>query len=88
MIMAEKIDKMNSGKGTQLFNECMEALFYSDEEIRDTMSPEDADEFIELRDELVSSAKPRTISVGEYSDGDNENDLPMAAEDEEAYGVD
>ena len=88
MIMAEKEDKMNTGKGEALFNECMAAMFYSDEEIRATMSPEDADEFIELRDELVSSAKPRTISVGEYSDGDNENDLPMAAEDEEAYGVD
>ena len=88
MIMAEKIDKMNSGKGTQLFNECMEALFYSDEEIRDTMSPEDADEFIELRNDFTSSDHSRTISVGGYSDGDNENDLPMAAEDEEAYGVD
>ena len=43
MIMAEKENKMNTGKGEALFNECMAAMFYSDEEIRATMSPEDAD---------------------------------------------
>ena len=40
---------MNTGKGEALFNECMAAMFYSDEEIRATMSPEDADEYIELK---------------------------------------
>ena len=52
---------MNTGKGEALFNECMAAMFYSDEEIRATMSPEDADEYIELRGELVSSVNPLSI---------------------------
>ena len=85
MIMAEKEDKMNTGKGKALFNECMAAMFYSDEEIRATMSPEDADEFIELRGELVSSVKPHVIPVDRCYDNGGENDLPLAAESEEQY---
>lgn len=85
MIMAEKEDKMNTGKGEALFNECMATMFYSDEEIRATMSPEDADEFIELCNDFTSSDHPRTISVGGYYDNTAENDLPQAAENEEPY---
>lgn len=83
MIMAEKENDKNLERGMDLFGECLAAMMYSDEEIRETMSPEDADEFIELRNKLLESGSPREIVLGGYKS--DEESLPLAAEDEETY---
>ena len=72
----------NSDKGFDIFSECLAAMLYSDEEIKDVMSPEDAEEFIRLRNELVPSDDEK--SVGIYREEDN--DMPMAAETDVPYG--
>ena len=83
MIMGEKENDKNLDRGMDLFSECLAAMMYTDEEIRETMSPEDADEFIELRNRLLESGTPREIRLGGYDS--DEDSLPLAAEDEETY---
>ena len=83
MIMVEKENDKNLERGMDLFGECLAAMMYSDEEIRETMSPEDADEFIELRNKLLESGSPREIVLGGYKS--DEESLPLVAEDEETY---
>ena len=83
MIMAEMENDKNLERGMDLFGECLAAMMYSDEEIREMMSPEDADEFIELRNKMVESGAPREIVLGGYDS--DEDSLPLAAEDEETY---
>lgn len=79
------IDKNNSSeKGKELFGECLAAMLYSDEEIRETMSPEDADEFIKLRNDLANSNSSAESFVGKY-DATEDECLPLAAEEEEKY---
>jgi hypothetical protein len=56
------------------------AMLYSDEEIRDVFSKEDADEFIELRRQVREKYTPK-----EYELGNNDEELPMAAEEESGY---
>ena len=84
MIMADKENDKNIERGTELFSECLAAMMYSEEEIRETMSPDDADEFIRLREELLSPGSSCEKIVGNYND-DDEDALPLAAEDEETY---
>ena len=55
------------------------AMLYSDEEIREIFSKEDADEFIELRRQARKNFAPKGYDVEE------EEQLPMAAEDESKY---
>ena len=55
MIMADMQNDKNIERGTKLFSECLAAMMYSDEEIRETMLADDAEEFIRLRDELLST---------------------------------
>ena len=61
------------------------ALTYSNEEIYDTFSAEDAEEFIQLREEVKQNMEHRLpdINIG-YSCDDN--DFSLAAEDEAEYG--
>lgn len=66
----------------ELFGECLAGMLYSDEEIMENMSPEDAAEFIELRNELLLS-RHETVLGRDY--GNDEGELPMAAEEECAY---
>ena len=84
MIMADKENEKNIERGTELFSECLAAMMYSEEEIRETMSPDEADEFIRLREELLAPGSSCEKIVGIY-DGDDEDALPLAAEDEETY---
>lgn len=82
--MEDKCKKSYTGKGVEIFTECIEAMMYSDEEIREAMSPEDADEYISLRNTLVSPASPRRPYIDGCSD-DVDIDLPMAAENEAEF---
>lgn len=84
MTMAEKRDDKDMKKGMELFNECLAAMLYSDEEIREVMSPDDAEEFIELRNNLVTSELPDDITIGRYENNKEEH-LPLVAEEEETY---
>ena len=84
MIMADKEKERNAERGMAIFSECMAGMMYSDEEIHEVMSSDDAAEFIALRDGMVSPDNVRSKSIGAY---DNEDDgaLLLAAEDEENY---
>ena len=82
--MAEKENKKNLERGMDIFSECLAAMMYSDEEIRETMSPDDADEFIRLRNSLVASDSSCEKVIGQYGNSDD-HALPLAAEEEENY---
>ena len=82
--MAEKENKKNLERGMDIFSECLAAMMYSDDEIRETMSPDDADEFIRLRNSLVAPDASCERVIGGYGNGD-EDVLPLAAEDAEIY---
>ena len=82
--MADRQNDKNTERGTELFSECLAAMMYSDEEIRETMSPVDAEEYIKLRDGLVASDASCERVIGGYGNGD-EDVLPLAAEEEENY---
>lgn len=84
MIMADKQNDKNKARGTELFSECLAAMMYSDEEIREAMSPDDADEFIMLRNELLAPDSSCKKVVGNYNANEDET-LPLAAEDEDSY---
>ena len=56
------------------------ALLYSDEEIRSVFSKEDADEFIELRRQARENFAPQKYILGE-----EDEQLPLAAEEEREY---
>ena len=65
--------------GVEMMTGAAAALLYSDEEIRSVFSKEDADEFIELRRQARKNFAPKGYDVEE------EEQLPMAAEDESKY---
>ena len=56
------------------------AMLYSDEEIRDIFSKEDADEFIELRQQAR-----RNFAAPKYDSDNSDEELQMAAENEGEY---
>ena len=62
----------------QIKENVIEALKYSDEEIRDTLSPEEAEEFIQERQILMESFK-------KYREEINRNKARLAAEDPAEY---
>ena len=66
--------------GVEMMTGAAAAMLYSDEEIRDIFSKEDADEFIELRRQARKNFAPKGYDVN-YDD----EQLPMAAEDENEY---
>ena len=65
--------------GVEMMSGAAAAMLYSDEEIREIFSKEDADEFIELRRQESKIFAPKGYDVEE------EEQLPMAAEDESKY---
>ena len=65
--------------GVEMMSGAAAAMLYSDEEIREIFSKEDADEFIELRRQARKNFAPKEYDVEE------EEQLPMAAEDESKY---
>ena len=83
MIMAAK-EYDNNHRGIDLLGECLAGMIYSDEEILEAMSPDDAREFLELRNSMLPDEPSREIILGSY---DAEDDEPhsMAAEDAENY---
>ena len=83
MIMADK-EHDNNQRGIDLLGECLAGMIYSDEEILEAMSPDDAREFMELRNSMLPDEPSREIILGSY---DAEDDEPhsMAAEDDENY---
>lgn len=83
MIMADK-EHDNNQRGIELLGECLAGMIYSDEEILEAMSPDDAREFLELRNSMLPDEPSREIILGSY---DAEDDEPhsMAAEDAENY---
>lgn len=83
MIMADK-EHDNNQRGIELLGECLAGMIYSDEEILEAMSPDDAREFLELRNSMLPDEPSREIILGSY---DAEDDEPhsMAAEDDENY---
>lgn len=62
----------------QIKENVIEALKYSDEEIRDTLSPEEAEEFIQERRTLMESFR-------KYREEINRNKARLAAEDPAEY---
>lgn len=66
--------------GVDMVTGAAAALLYSDEEIREVFSKEDADEFIELRKQAR-----KNFATPKYEIGNNDELLPMAAEDESGY---
>ena len=61
------------------------ALTYTDKEIRDAFSPEEAQDFINLRDKIYAE-----LDIDKYEYGlasrDDDNDIQLAAEEQEPYG--
>ena len=55
-------------------------MLYSDDEIRDVFSKEDAEEFIELRRQAREN-----FSAKKYDTENDDEQLPMAAEDDSDY---
>ena len=84
MIMTDKEHDNNIQRGIDLFSECLAGMMYSDEEILETMSPDDAREFLELRNSMLPDEPSHEIILGSY---DTEDDKPhsLAAEDDENY---
>lgn len=60
------------------------ALTYTDKEIRDTFSPEEAQDFIDLRDKVYAELEIDKYECGIATHEDVE--IPLAAEDQEPYG--
>lgn len=84
MIMTDKEHDNNIQRGIDLFSECLAGMMYSDEEILETMSLDDAREFLELRNSMLPDEPFHEIILGSY---DTEDDKPhsLAAEDAENY---
>lgn len=66
--------------GVEMMTGAAAAMLYSDEEIRDIFSKEDADEFIELRRQARENFAPKG-----YDAEEDETQLPLAAEDDSDY---
>lgn len=66
--------------GVEMMTGAAAAMLYSDEEIRDIFSKEDADEFIELRQQAR-----RNFAAPKYNSDNSDEELQMAAENEGEY---
>ena len=82
--MIEKKQEKQSGKDicVEMLSGAVAALAYTDEEIRDTLPPEDAQEFIALRNRTLASLENDSHTYGP----DEESNLTMAAEEDAPYG--
>lgn len=82
--MIEKKQEKQSGRDicVEILSGAAAALAYTDEEIRDTLPPEDAQEFIALRNRTLASLENDSHTYGP----DEESNLTMAAEEDAPYG--
>lgn len=82
--MIKKKQEKQSGRDicVEILSGAATALTYTDEEIRDTLPPEDAQEFIALRNRTLASLENDSHTYGP----DEESTLTMAAEEEAPYG--
>ena len=80
--MGKDVSNGTPEKGMEIFSESLAAMLYSDEEIRAGMASEDAEEFIEIRNDLVYSGRAATTPL---SYNENDASLPLAAEEEASY---
>lgn len=82
--MIEKKQEKQSGRDicVEMLSGAAAALAYTDEEIRDTLPPVDAQEFIDLRGRTLASLENDSHTYGP----DEESTLTMAAEEDAPYG--
>ncbi len=82
MTNSEKSSKETSkvDVGVEMVTGAAAAMLYSDEEIHDIFSKEDAEEFIELRRQARENFAPKGYNIE-----DDETQMPMAAEGESGY---
>lgn len=84
--MIEKKQEKQSGKDicVEMLSGAAAALAFTDEEIRDTLPPVDAQEFIDLRGRTLASLENDSHTYG--ISPDEESTLTMAAEEDTPYG--
>ena len=84
--MIKKKQEKQSGRDicVEILSGAATALTYTDEEIRDTLPPEDAQEFIALRNRTLASLENDSHLYG--ISPDEESTLTMAAEEDAPYG--
>ena len=83
MAMSNKSQKKisNIDMGVDIVSGAAAALMYTEEEIRDIFSPEDAEEFLALRKKAMKQFAPKSYELGA-----EDNDVcSMAAEDDADY---
>lgn len=69
--------------GVDIVSGAAAAMMYTEEEIRDVFSPEEAEEFLELRREVVRNYMSHKYDITTPDCGDTQ--CQIAAEDEEKY---
>ena len=74
-------ENIKINRGIELICEAAEAFLYTDEELRRDLPPEEAEEFIELRNSILAKAKPLGKSNFDFGD----SDIELAAEDDSNY---
>ncbi len=81
--MTDKEHTRHTGDGVaaEIIGGAMTALSYTNEEILDTLPPDEAKEFIELRNKVltVGSAEKKEYSIG------SDEEISLAAEDDAEY---
>lgn len=84
--MIKKKQEKQSGRDicVEILSGAATALTYTDEEIRDILPPEDAQEFIALRNRTLASLENDSHTYG--ISPDEESTLTMAAEEDTPYG--
>lgn len=83
MAMSNKSQKKISSidMGVDIVSGAAAALMYTEEEIRDVFSPEDAEEFLALRKKAMKQFAPKGYELG----GEDNDTCSMAAEDGADY---
>lgn len=83
MAMSNKSQKKISSidMGVDIVSGAAAALMYTEEEIRDVFSPEDAEEFLALRKKAMKQFAPKSYELG----GEENDTCSMAAEDGADY---
>lgn len=80
-----KKEKQNKRDGSEIASDILSgavtALSYTDEEILATLPPEEAKEFIELRNKVLAEIDDNS----DYSHDSNDNSTLLAAEEETPY---
>ena len=69
---------MKEGLGFKLFCEAAEIFLYSEEELRELLQPQEVEEIIKLRNEVLAESMANKNITIEFDDTDS---IPLAAED-------